>query len=235
MVSKEEEFVCGRSRVLHNFKLPSLKWGSRKVMRCMRVDEAAAARCRRSSEGRRVNFRFSPGEKVGFGVEAAAEKMMFDFPAAGEKRRREESEMMKPWNLRTRRARLDPDVREGAKLNSNSNSRARMKERDSSARDDKVSVKVKSPWCLRGSGEKRERERARFSVSLSKDEIEEDFVAITGNRVPRRPKKWPRNVRRQLDMLFPGLWLTEVTADLYKVPDLTVTGKDFEPQSGLFV
>ncbi|KAL3636066.1 hypothetical protein CASFOL_020613 [Castilleja foliolosa] len=67
------------------------------------------------------------------------------------------------------------------------------------------------------SGEKTE--RAKFSVSLSKRDIEEDFFSIVGHRPPRRPKKRARTVQRQLDTLFPGLWLTEVTPDLYKVPE----------------
>ncbi|KAH6802093.1 hypothetical protein C2S51_033539 [Perilla frutescens var. frutescens] len=65
------------------------------------------------------------------------------------------------------------------------------------------------------SGEKRE--RAKFSVPLSKRDIEEDFYAMVGHRPPRRPKKRARIVQKQLDTLFPGLWLTEVTPDMYKV------------------
>lgn len=62
-------------------------------------------------------------------------------------------------------------------------------------------------------------ERPTFSVQLSKREIEADFFAMVGRRPPRRPKKRPRVVQRQLDTLFPGLWLTEVTPDMYKVPE----------------
>lgn len=65
------------------------------------------------------------------------------------------------------------------------------------------------------SGEKRE--RAKLSVPLSKRDIEEDFYAMVGHRPPRRPKKRARIVQKQLDTLFPGLWLTEVTPDMYKV------------------
>ncbi|EEC71303.1 hypothetical protein OsI_03328 [Oryza sativa Indica Group] len=65
------------------------------------------------------------------------------------------------------------------------------------------------------------------------------MYALTGGRPRRRPRKRPRVVQRQLDRennttndpannntsnclvqsLFPGLWLTEITADAYKVPD----------------
>ncbi|XP_075507062.1 uncharacterized protein LOC142543591 [Primulina tabacum] len=66
-----------------------------------------------------------------------------------------------------------------------------------------------------GCGEKRKREK--FSVALSKREIEEDFLTFTGHKPLRRPKKRAKNVLRQLDTLFPGLWLTEITPELYKV------------------
>ncbi|XP_047958979.1 uncharacterized protein LOC125204372 [Salvia hispanica] len=66
-------------------------------------------------------------------------------------------------------------------------------------------------------GKKREREK--FSVALSKREIEEDFYAMVGHRPPRRPKKRARIVQKQMDTLFPGLWLTEVTPDMYKVTE----------------
>ncbi|KAI3731602.1 hypothetical protein L1987_62791 [Smallanthus sonchifolius] len=73
------------------------------------------------------------------------------------------------------------------------------------------------------SGEKRD--RRKFSVSLSRRELEEDFTAMTGRRLPRKPKKRPRIVQKHLDTLFPGLWLTEITADLYRVPDDPEAGK----------
>ncbi|XP_062181625.1 uncharacterized protein LOC133885875 [Phragmites australis] len=69
------------------------------------------------------------------------------------------------------------------------------------------------------SSSRRRRRRAPFSVSLTAEEIEEDIYSLTGARPRRRPRKRPRVVQRQLDSLFPGLWLTEITADAYRVPD----------------
>nr|KYP69713.1 hypothetical protein KK1_008914 [Cajanus cajan] len=63
-------------------------------------------------------------------------------------------------------------------------------------------------------------ERVKFSVSLSKEEVEQDFWALVGTRPPRRPRKRPRIVQRQLNTLFPGLWLAEVTAESYKVAEV---------------
>ncbi|KAK7306915.1 hypothetical protein VNO77_39544 [Canavalia gladiata] len=64
-----------------------------------------------------------------------------------------------------------------------------------------------------------ETQRTKLSVQLSREEVEEDFMKITGRRLPRKPNKRPSVVQKKLDTLFPGLWLTEVTADLYKVPE----------------
>ncbi|VFQ99088.1 unnamed protein product [Cuscuta campestris] len=61
--------------------------------------------------------------------------------------------------------------------------------------------------------------RGKLSVPLSRQEIEEDFMAIVGHRPARRPKKRSKLVQKNLDTLFPGLWLSEITPDLYKVPD----------------
>ncbi|KAK9076494.1 hypothetical protein SSX86_004828 [Deinandra increscens subsp. villosa] len=57
----------------------------------------------------------------------------------------------------------------------------------------------------------------KFSITLSRDEIEEDVFSLTGSKPSRRPKKRPRTVQKQLDVLFPGLWLGSITADSYKV------------------
>lgn len=56
-----------------------------------------------------------------------------------------------------------------------------------------------------------------FSVELTRQEIEADFLAITGRPPPRRPKKHPKSVQRQIDTLCPGSSLSEVSRDRYKV------------------
>ncbi|CAN1826479.1 hypothetical protein LINPERHAP1_LOCUS31563 [Linum perenne] len=48
--------------------------------------------------------------------------------------------------------------------------------------------------------EKEEKPRAKFSASLSRKEIEDDFMAMFGHRPARRPKKRPRIVQKQLDV-----------------------------------
>ncbi|KAJ9188519.1 hypothetical protein P3X46_003871 [Hevea brasiliensis] len=75
--------------------------------------------------------------------------------------------------------------------------------------------------------EKKEREKdkkLKFSISLTKEEIEEDVFALTGSKPARRPKKRPKHVQKQLDCLFPGLWLASITPDIYKVSDTPPKG-----------
>jgi len=45
-------------------------------------------------------------------------------------------------------------------------------------------------------------EKTKFSVSLSKEEVEHDFWAMLGTRPPRRPKKRPRIVQKNLDVII---------------------------------
>ncbi|KAK3189284.1 hypothetical protein Dsin_028845 [Dipteronia sinensis] len=141
----------------------------------------------------------------------------------------------RPWNLRTRRAACkDPNGGPApAAASPASKGFVRIEERkpssSSSPMRSEVGVGAKSPRVLRGGGGLAEKEfkkeRPKFSMALSKKEIEEDFMELVNHRPPRRPKKRPRIVQKQLDTLFPGLWLTEVTADSYKVPELAENSK----------
>lgn len=56
---------------------------------------------------------------------------------------------------------------------------------------------------------KRKSERPKFSVSLSREEVRDDFMAMAGKRPPRRPKKRARVVQNQLDvsLFFLGFML----------------------------
>ncbi|KAK9056285.1 hypothetical protein SSX86_027375 [Deinandra increscens subsp. villosa] len=66
--------------------------------------------------------------------------------------------------------------------------------------------------------------KQKFSIALSRDEIEEDVFSLTGLKPSRRPKKRPRSIQKQLDTLFPGLWLGSITADSYKVSESSLKG-----------
>ncbi|XP_020209234.1 uncharacterized protein LOC109794167, partial [Cajanus cajan] len=73
----------------------------------------------------------------------------------------------------------------------------------------------------------KEKKSMQLRLQLSREEIEEDFMSMTGRRPPRKPRRRPRPtfVQNLLDSLFPGLMLREVTPDLYDVPELPQSGK----------
>ncbi|KAF3960542.1 hypothetical protein CMV_014752 [Castanea mollissima] len=66
--------------------------------------------------------------------------------------------------------------------------------------------------------EKKEK-KPNFSIALSKEDIEKDFLLFTGSKPARRPKKRSKIVQKQLDCVFPGLWLSSVTPESYRVTD----------------
>ncbi|XP_062232638.1 uncharacterized protein LOC133929899 [Phragmites australis] len=73
-----------------------------------------------------------------------------------------------------------------------------------------------------------------LSVPLTRQEIDADFVAITGQKPPRRPKKRAKNVQRQIEMLSHGSLLSEVTRDRYKVNEVCIkTPSLVSPESAL--
>ncbi|KAJ8464168.1 hypothetical protein OPV22_026720 [Ensete ventricosum] len=47
---------------------------------------------------------------------------------------------------------------------------------------------------------KRRRKRLRFRLSLTREEIKADFEAITGKKLPSRPKRHPKAVQEKLSV-----------------------------------
>lgn len=219
---------------LHNFNMPWLQWGNRKLMRCMKVNESSPTSFnhRRSGEIPIGRLREPEFERRGSikkakrdddGIEAVREKLMVDLKTAAFKMKNalirdglETPAKDTPWNLRTRRAACkEPPLGDNAGEQKPNSSPLRT-EANKSARFLRGSV-VGGVVGESSSGEKRD--RVKFSVSLSRREIADDFMVMTGHRLPRRPKKRPKYIQKDLDTLFPGLWMTEINADLYKVPD----------------
>ncbi|KAE8661529.1 Detected protein of unknown function [Hibiscus syriacus] len=304
---RETEMGPPRSKPLHNFDLPCLKWGNRRYLTCKKLDDASNATAtaasgvtdqyqhcrrrgfvqrrrsppskveslvvggmrRRESESsspsskntdcaREQRLRIPKGEPVAAGIEAVREKIMKDLKTVAdeikvaifrdevsgdddaddddeefkepknkqklEEKEREESPAVeveqRPWNLRTRRAACKAPI-DGEVTNYNYSSPMK----NDVFRSPRIRDNGPSSASASAAADKK-RPRPKFSVALSKKEIEEDFMAMVGHhRPPRRPKKRTRNVQKQLDYLFPGLWLTEVTVDSYKVPELVENGK----------
>ncbi|WZZ63959.1 hypothetical protein YC2023_075329 [Brassica napus] len=137
-----------RSKRLHNFTLPYLRWGQQRFLRCVNLPSHHLPSSSSSP---------SPDHAANRSVVAA----------------------VRPWNLRTRRAACsEPGDESPAKI--------------------EIGVR-------RGvvNGEEMEKdEKLKFSVSLMKKEIEEDFSNMIGKRLPRRPKKRPRTVQKKLNVSF---------------------------------
>ncbi|KAK3225303.1 hypothetical protein Dsin_005165 [Dipteronia sinensis] len=170
---------------LHNFTLPTLKWGNQRFLRCVKLHSPPP-----SDHSHHQTFKSNPINHNSTPNTIARKKLTFDHRIVkklkasileDEERAGNDNSSSKPWNLRTRRAACKaPLLRQ------------------------QIEVKMKD-------------ERVKLSVSLLKEEVEMDFMAMVGTRPPRRPKKRPRIVQKQLDSLFPAIWLTQVSEDLYKV------------------
>ncbi|PIN02540.1 hypothetical protein CDL12_24940 [Handroanthus impetiginosus] len=132
-------------------------------------------------------------------------------------------EEIKTWNLRPRKPIRKPLNVNGGTVKNNGSV---MPEK----------IKVQSPLrnlnnksgenggnCGVG-GEKKEKRKLSIAVALSKDEIEEDIFALTGSKPARRPKKRAKNIQKQVDFVFPGLWLVSITKDSYKVSENSMKG-----------
>ncbi|KAK9682744.1 hypothetical protein RND81_10G093700 [Saponaria officinalis] len=183
------------------------KWGSQRHLRCTKHPELPTSSASASPLRKRRSSSFDGDDNDG-GIEAVTKKLMLDFCA-------------------------EVDELQSAFLNGGKHSSSAAV-----ATDGMVAPSESRPWNLRSNprghisggrhcsspgrnsddgvgGEKPK--RRKFSASLTKKEIERDFVAMTGARPGKRPKKRAKSVQKQIDAMFPGFWLTEIRANMYKV------------------
>lgn len=137
-----------------------------------------------------------------------------------------EESMAKTWNLRPRKP-----IRRQTNPNTNGGSNPCV------GKSSSPENKIQSPQTVLKRSEMRSAPQAaaaveaaqkgkkrKFALSLSRDEIEEDIYAMIGSKPNRRPKKRSKIVQRQLDSVFPGLWLSSITPDAYKVSEIPMKG-----------
>ncbi|KAL2546468.1 uncharacterized protein Fot_15701 [Forsythia ovata] len=230
-----------RSKALHNFTMPcGLRWGNQRYLRCMKVNsnkQISTLRRSNANDSDSSDYQHQPHssqqrhttrvkERDSNGSHKMGPKQVGESFGGG--RRFENGDDDGIAAIREK-APLSGSVAGTTAGGSDSGkaltvdvmkpSSALSPMRTPSTGDNKsplmrisVTGAVESP-----SGEKRE--RAKFSVPLLRREIEEDFMAMVGHRPPRRPKKRAKIVQKELDTLFPGLWLSEITPDMYKVPE----------------
>ncbi|KVH95528.1 Protein of unknown function DUF1639 [Cynara cardunculus var. scolymus] len=196
---------------MHNFSLPFLKWGQRShantYNRCRRLlsDATTTNPHRRSSPAtdsesdhnnngkslcsldRKTKDKGTTVDDENGGVFLERENNSSKAAADGE---------VKPWNLRPRRSAI------------------------SNVPNHRV-LAASSMKSLRGVAAEEEEEdnnmKRKLWISLSKEEIEEDVYAFTGSKPARRAKKRNKTVQKQVDNLFPGLYLVGISADSYRV------------------
>lgn len=232
--------VPAKSQQLHNFSLPQLKWNKNNNLhqRRRRAAESPPHRhrspIRDSDSDHRKDDHVEKSEKDSKPEKDSKAKIFIRLRKSGkvaesadeenesrdqvskkdenqvekggdvENCENEEVEEPKTWNLRPRRA--------GKKaINADSKGTIKIQESRTRVRTDVIGNSSSV-------GEKKEKKQ-KFSVSLSREEIEEDFLIMTGSKPLRKPKKRTKTVQKQLDSVFPGLWLSSVTPDCYKVPD----------------
>ncbi|CAI8584074.1 unnamed protein product [Vicia faba] len=202
-----------RSKPLHNFSLPPMKWGTQRVLRFVNTDPLPLNRNSPQTDPNHKNHETVVRERIMGDLTVAATKLkvsIFEENANADA----DASAIRPWNLRTRRAACKappppslappPPPREEGR---------RFFDVGSSSPSSPVMMMKKKKMVMVD-------EKVKFSVSLSKEEVEQDFWALAGTRPPRRPKKRPRIVQRQLNTLLPGMWLSEVTAESYKVSEV---------------
>ncbi|XP_074560551.1 uncharacterized protein LOC141816701 [Curcuma longa] len=226
--AEEPVTVGGRQGgLLHDLSFPILKTrGGHRVVSCMGKENVGAAggpRLSDLSETSNPRIRLPSSRVRDVGVEEVRERLLAHLreaadrmklvlpegygddvpaPAKEEMPHREASDASTdlPWNLRTRH-------RAAGEI-----------ERHRYGSPPPPTTTAKRKVGLR-SDDPKKKERPRFSISLTREEIDEDIYAVTGCRARRRPRKRPRVVQKQLETLFPGSWLSEITADAYRILD----------------
>ncbi|KAG2669213.1 hypothetical protein I3843_14G023700 [Carya illinoinensis] len=116
----------------------------------------------------------------------------------------------KPWNLRPKKP--SPKTLHGDGVG------VALRAGGAPAQETKTQHPVRaSARARKGTNSKVSETIPRLCIALSKEEIEEDIFMLTGSKPARRPKKRAKTVQKQLDSVFPGLWLTSITPESYNV------------------
>ncbi|XP_020551297.1 uncharacterized protein LOC105167946 isoform X2 [Sesamum indicum] len=186
-----------KSQPLHNFSLPHLKWAHKNASSAPGSSSQHHRFRRRDSPDQHQHRFQDPDSDPGTRLTNPKQQ-----PPVGSSRKdsvlpmgEEDNEDDKPWNLRPRR--------EIIRASSTSNKETGAENNDNKGYSKSNGVKSQR---LRGLVEGRQqnggverRGKRKVWISLSREEIEEDVYALTGGRPARRPRRWPKNVQKQLD------------------------------------
>ncbi|KAK8565948.1 hypothetical protein V6N12_059492 [Hibiscus sabdariffa] len=204
-----------KSQPLHNFQLHDLKWA---------MNHPSNHRLRKSSD----SFHKSPqrGDTDSESDNNRRKNPVCEAPSENLTRKSErkfingsaediEELVPKTWNLRPRKPISKPTNNNGSATKIGGPAQENRTHRSEATRSRNITEPKPA--------EKKEKKQ-KFSISLSREEIDEDIFAMTGSKASRRPKKRAKNVQKQLDCVFPGLWLASITPDCYRVSDANVKG-----------
>jgi hypothetical protein len=209
-----------QSQPLHNFSLPFLKWGGKShtntTSRYRRTVSPASSEPdsdyhdsdppppRVGSRSARNRFGFSPCSISDRSQKPERGESCAEADDGGERKREateeEEAEAQKPWNLRPRKAAQRSAMME-IRAESAAIAIAGVQQQHQSENVQPKSLR------LRGAAESQSTEKRKFWIALSKEEIEEDVFVMTGSRPARRPRKRPKNIQKQLDVITLSLFL----------------------------
>ncbi|KAK7386262.1 hypothetical protein VNO78_26369 [Psophocarpus tetragonolobus] len=203
-----------KSQPLHNFSLPFLKWGGSGKNQ---TNGSQQQRCRRGSDHGSEAESEPESRPQRVGSRSARNRLAVPPGSLKASSCLEETDdgVQKPWNLRPRKATL-PKASLEIGTRSHPNNAADFHDLHPAPAPAPKSLRLRGFSDTHCSDKK---EKRKFWIALSREEIEEDIFVMTGSRPSRRPHKRPKNVQKQIDSVFPGLWLVGITADAYRVSD----------------
>lgn len=211
-----------KSHPLHNFSLPFLKWGATTSANTQQHNRGRITPPTDASEPDKdadadhhkdsvrpccVGSRSSRVQRLSFSSSDKAQKdesdRMQKHTTGAEVEKNETQEeaeeheeevvvVEKPWNLRPRKGLQEAFVN-AVVMESHNQSGNNVNTKPKSLR---LREMVESRG---GHGEKKEKNK--FWLTLSREEIEEDIFVMTGSRPARRPRKRPKNIQKQLDVI----------------------------------
>lgn len=202
-----------KSQPLHYFSLPQLKWGQKS-----HTNTNHRFRRRESPSSTADNHLNTP-QTTDLNGGSDSDKLPVE--EQRQEKHVEEEEGLKEekvlWNLRPRKSVMKVGLEaETAPLKKNVEMEVESSNhiRSQRVRDNNVDNG-------HGFGSGKKEKKKKLWISLSREEIEEDVYSMTGSRPARRPKRRSKTIQKQLDNVFPGMYLVGLTADSFRVNDTT--------------
>ncbi|CAA7402051.1 unnamed protein product [Spirodela intermedia] len=198
------------------FATPSLRWACKKRLRCLHPDAAAAAGRRFSSFDDDCTTTTTNNNRGCGGATAASRaKSSPSRRAASPHRHSSRSKILNHFpGLRDESDDGDEPLVLAPDLYGGTRDEASRRVMEAGGRS------LRSGF--RNGGEKgKKNRRVELWVSLSRDEIEEDFLWMTGAKPPRRSRRRDKGTFDHLLMaVFPGAWMpNRISAARYRVPE----------------